>query len=370
MMNLKKYITNLKRHHKIGLIVFCTIALLHKFIANEKYIVAGTENGIAFFVEGEKANKGIKTLIPYSPNSIDKKNRKVGPLSKQDVPSLYYRHWLGTDSVGRDVLAGIIHGSFIAFKVGVVTVLFSLIIGLLFGYLSGYLGDSGARIKKSTFWLWVLSVLLFWFYGLYSHGIVSYICFAIPFLLLAFFIYKTPQHKKGNMGFPFDVIVFRIIEIINAIPGLFILLLILALFRERSFTNVIVVIVFLRWPAVARHLRAEILKIKEEDYVKAAKSINLSDSKIFLHHVLPQAISPIIIICAFSFSTAVLTESTLSFLGIGVPLDQVTWGSLLKEARYDFDSWWLALFPGLAIYALIFLFNSIGDRINNQLRKV
>jgi len=353
-----------------GLLVFCLFAIAHNFIVNDKYLIGKTQTGFGLFVESEDAKYGIKAIIPYSANTVDKYNRKVGPFSKQKVSSLYYRHWLGTDSIGRDVLAGIINGSYIALLVGLFTVIISLILGIFFGFLSGYYGDTGVQLRKPTFVLWMILTLLCWFYSFYTFGFVAFIFFILPLLVLGFLVNNVSGISRGGFCFPFDTIIFRMIEIISSIPGLFLILIILTVLGKPSIWNVIIIIGLLRWPIVARHLRAEILKIKEEQFIDSAKSIGQTDVKIFLYHVLPMAASPLIIISAFGFATSILLESTLSFLGIGVPLGEVTWGSLIKEARFHFDAWWLALFPGLMIYGLIYLFNSIGDNINHKIRNI
>ena len=135
-----------------------------------------------------------------------------------------------------------------------------------------------------------------------------------------------------------------------------------------SVWKVIFIIALVRWPSVTRYLRAEVLKIKEMQFVQSAQGIGLSDWKIFKDNILPLAASPVIVASALGFAYAVLAESTLSFLGIGVPAEVVTWGSLLTEARRNFSSWWLAFFPGLMIYLVILLFNSIGDRLDDYVR--
>jgi len=353
-----------------ALFLFVFIAVTHAFIANEKYIVAKTNSGFEFFVNGDHASSGLKTLIPYSANTIDKENRKVGPFSKQKVSSLYYRHWLGTDSLGRDVLAGIISGSNIALRVGFLTVIISLVLGVFFGFVSGYYGDYGIQLSKLKFVLWLVITLICGFYAFYTSAWMSVVFMVLPIVLLIFFVKNASSISRGGFHFPFDTIIFRIIEVMTAIPSLFFILILLTLSGKPSILNVILIIGFLRWPTVARHFRAEILKIKQEQFIDSAKSIGQTDFKIFLYHVLPMASSPLIIVSAFGFSTAILLESTLSFLGIGVPLDVVTWGSLIKEARFHFDAWWMALFPGLMIYLSIFLFNSIGDSVNKKIRRI
>lgn len=353
------------------LFLFCLIALGHNFLANDKYLIAKTDSGIGFFAEAKKAKYGVKALVPYSSDSIDKKNRKVSPFESQNVSSLYYRHWLGTDNIGRDVLAGLINGSYIALLVGFFSAIIALLLGIFFGFLSGYYGDNGVQLSKLGIALWLITTIISWFYSFYLNGIMTFFLFFFPLIVLMFLV-KNTSGSKGRSGvyFPFDTIIFRIIEVFNSIPSLFIMLILLAIIGKPSIFSIVVIIGILRGPNVARHLRAEVLKLKQEQYIDSARSIGQSDVKIFLYHVLPMAASPLIIVSAFGFASAILLESTLSFLGIGISAEIVTWGSLIKEARFNFDAWWLAIFPGLSIYGLIYLFNSIGDNINNKIRGI
>lgn len=347
-----------------------TVAVCHQIIANDKYLVGKTENGLKFFVNQDVAISGIKTLIPYASKTIDKENRGVGPFSKQNVKSIYYRHWLGTDSMGRDVLAGLIYGSYIALLVGLFTVLISLLLGILFGFLSGYYGNTNAYIRKQDLITWIVLLFIFTFYGFYLNGNFSKVLLLVPWLLLIYFIKKVPGIQRGTFSFPMDSIVLRLIEVTTSIPGLFLILILSTIFGKPSIWNVIIIIGLLRWPKIARHLRAEIIAIKEEQFVDSSKVLGLSDTKILWAHILPMSVSPLIIVSAFGFSAAILLESTLSFLGLGIPLDLVTWGSLIRESRNNFEAWWLAVFPGIMIYILIYLFNSIGDHINDSIKKV
>ncbi len=368
---MKKLISKyaIKKNHSIAIVVFVFIALFHQIIANDKYIICKKSSSWSFFEKQELCEYGVRALIPYSSKTIDKDNRSVGPFDKQKVSSLYYRHWLGTDSIGRDVLAGLIWGSFIALVVGLVSSLLALLVGVLMAYLSGYIGDNGFKLLKTHFLILIpFSFVLtyYWIYASVSLKLVMFIMFVILIYCLNTYS-KNQAIEKKRIGLPFDLIILRVIEVFKSIPNLFLILILLPLMGRPSYWNVVFIIAFLRWPIITRHLRAEILNVKNENYISSARSIGLSDKKIFLKYILPLTISPIIIVTAFGFSSAILLESTLSFLGIGVPLDQLSWGGILKEARYDFNSWWLAVFPGLCIFFLIYVFNSIGDTINDQL---
>jgi len=120
---------------------------------------------------------------------------------------------------------------------------------------------------------------------------------------------------------------------------------------------------------IARYVRAEMLKIREQRYIEASKAIGMSDLRILFRHAAPATLTPVIVAVAFGFSSAILLESALSFLGIGLPADHVSFGSMLSEARNNYEAWWLAIFPGMAIFCLVFAFNYRGDRISKQKEK-
>ena len=339
----------LTKRQVLGLLVFLVLSLGYQFIANDN---------------------GATTIIPYSAHTIDTDNRNVGPFDSQEVSSLRYRHWLGTDAIGRDVLAGLIWGSHVALKVGLLSTLLALLIGFIAGYLSGYVGDDSFKISSLNAVITVLLFLLSIFYFIYGVGIWKWGPIVI-ILLWSVWIIKNhdPDYMgKNKMAIPLDMIVMRIIEIFRAIPTIFVVLILIGLFATPSLYNVIIVIAIIRWPIIARYLRSEILKLKKADHVKASRALGLSGFEIFRKNILPLAVSPVIVSSAFAFSGSILLESTLSFLGIGIPVDEVTWGSILNGARFSFSSWWLALFPGLAIYLVIILFHSIGDNLNENLR--
>ena len=368
---IRKYWNNKKGISKqqfYFLAIFIVTGILYRYIANDNYLVC-TEKGISIQVSKDRCTSGIKALIPYSAHTIDKKNRSVGPFDKQDISSLYYRHWLGTDLLGRDVLAGLIWGSNVALRVGIFASLISLIIGLLMGYLSGYIGDDTFKIYKWQLLVTVLLLLLAIFYLTYASGIVKWL-FSVALILWSIFLVVVNDSAymgKDKITIPFDIIISRIIEVFRAVPDIFIVLVLVSLFKKASLVNVVIIIAIIKWPSIARFLRAEILKLKKADHVLAAKSIGLGRTYIFRKNILPLAFSPILISLAFGFSGTILLESALSFLGIGIPIDEVTWGSILNEARSEFSSWWLALFPGIAIYLTIRLFHSIGNSLNEKL---
>ena len=221
---IRKYWNNKKGISKqqfYFLAIFIVTGILYRYIANDNYLVC-TEKGISIQVSKDQCTSGIKALIPYSAHTIDKKNRSVGPFDKQDISSLYFRHWLGTDLLGRDVLAGLIWGSNVALRVGIFASLISLIIGLLMGYLSGYIGDDTFKIYKWQLLVTVLLLLLAIFYLTYASGIVKWL-FSVALILWSIFLVVVNDSAymgKDKITIPFDIIISRIIEVFRAVPDL------------------------------------------------------------------------------------------------------------------------------------------------------
>jgi peptide/nickel transport system permease protein len=369
--------------------IFLVIGLFSHFIANDMPLLAKYEGSVSSpatveflsdigIVESKiydetKFKWKIMSPIPYSSDQLNSRvNVSVGPLDNQEVSSLRYRHWLGTDQLGRDVLAGLIHGTNIALKVGLLSVFFSLLLGLYIGILSGYFGDNGWKINVFALLTGTLIKALGLYYILYpiivNPGLFYYLNLTFIVTILQLALYKfIPGSKKPSISLPIDLITTKIIEVLNSIPTLFIILALLAIFTKPSIWNVIIIISIIGWPKFARLVRAEILQIKNIEYIQSAKSIGLSDFQIILKHALPNAITSVISISAFAISGAILLESTLSYLGLGIPLDQVSWGSMLADARVNFSSWWLAVFPGLAIFFVLISFYIIGNQLNEKM---
>ena len=159
----------------------------------------------------------------------------------------------------------------------------------------------------------------------------------------------------------------RLIEIVNAIPALFLLLAAVAILEKPSIISVMVIIGLLRWTSIARFIRAELLRVRSLEFIEAAEAMGYSDWRIIIRHAIPNAIAPVLITIAFGVASAILIEAFLSFLGIGLENDEITWGLLLSFARESTTSWWLAIFPGLAIFVTVTLFNLIGDGLTEAL---
>ena len=279
----------------------------------------------------------------------------------------------GTDQIGRDVFRGVIEGARWALIIGCTAVFVSACIGILLGVLSGYFGDKNLKVGIFPLLLWFIVALLFSFYvthlefpffikvGLF----LSF--FPLSFYAISYLNRKWSYKKNVQINFPADFFVSRLIEIWRAVPALFILLAILSMTKQPSLVFIGCVIGVLSWTRVARLLRAEILKIRELEYIQAAKGLAYSHFRVIWHHILPNSIRPLLIVFAFSFASAVILEASISFLGIGNNTEIMTWGNMLNAARLNYRAWWLAVFPGMCICLLVMSLNLIADSLEKDM---
>jgi peptide/nickel transport system permease protein len=309
-----------------------------------------------------------------------------GPFDEQDVPSARWKHWFGTDELGRDVLAGMIHGTSIAMTVGIVSMFIASLIGILLGALAGFYGDDNFMVSRIRLWsnFVFLFFALFYAFSARSYDItdalgkslgagffqlfISLLIFSGVMLVgnLLIVPLKRVSFLGKQVSVPFDLIIMRTIEVLNSIPTLFLILLIISIVRKPNLYVIMGIIGLTGWTGIARFIRAELLKVRSLEYIEAANSLGFGNAYILFRHAIPNALSPVLISIAFGVAGAILTESTLSFLGLG-PADTVTWGQLLSYARQIPQAWWLAIFPGFAIFVTVTTFNLIGDGLTDAM---
>lgn len=337
----------------------------------------------------------IWTPITYSPGKSDLFNLKVSPLGKQEykdntgnvikMPSRF-RHWLGTSVRGEDVFAGLIHGSRISLSIGFLSMGIASILGLVLGAMAGYFGDNKLSTSLGSFWTFILGCILAFYYGLLSRSfalsdalatsgaaflfeflisILVVISICIGFYYFGKLVGKIPFLNK-KVFIPVDAIVSRVIEILISLP-VFILIISLAAIAKPSMVNLMVIIGLTSWTGIARLTRAEFLRIRNMEYIQAGQALGFSESRIIFRHALANGIAPALVSIAFGIASAILVESSLSFLGVGVPPESVTWGSLISVGKANFDAPWLVVFPGLAIFMTVTIYNLLGDGLRDAL---
>lgn len=406
MKNLKQKIPS--RWPLRVLYFLVAVALLGDFLANEKPLYCVLKGEAFFPVAHQYAvdlglaqwppelvrarwrdleyDKVVFPPIPYSATTLDIGNTHFAhPFKGQRVESARHWHWLGTDQLGRDVAAGLISGTRIALMVGLGSMLLASLIGIALGALAGYWGDRGLRASWLRLLLGGAGLYFGLFYGFISRGYVigeaNEEGLAIGALLGGLLIFMTVMAVAILVGWgiekvlklhrpvhvPADLLVMRSVEIFESIPGLLLILSLAALIRKPSVWYVMLIIGLVGWTSIAQFVRAEMLKVRQQTYIEAARALGLPPWRIILRHALPNALNPVLILIAFGVARAILSEATLSFLGIGLGPDQVTWGRLLSEARSNFNAWWLAIFPGLAIFITVMTFNLLGERLSDVL---
>lgn len=213
---------------------------------------------------------------------------------------------LGTDTMGRDILSGVVLGARVSLLIGIVSTLVSLLIGVSIGAVAGY------------FDRWV------------------------------------------------DATLMRFTELFQAIPSFALAIVLVAIF-EPSVKSIVAAIAIVSWPPVARLVRGEFLTLRQRDFVAAAQLSGQSTPRIILTQILPNAASPIVVMASLMVATAILLESSLSFLGLGDP-NQMSWGYMVGSARTVLrQAWWMAVFPGAAIVLTVLALNLVGEGLNDGL---
>ena len=216
-------------------------------------------------------------------------------------------HYMGTDGLGRDVFSRMLHGARISLLVGIVAVGIATAIGVVLGALAGYYRG------------WV------------------------------------------------DIVIMRTVDVMLSIPTFFLILAVIA-FLTPSIWNTMIVIGFPSWMGVTRLVRAEFLSLREREYVMASQTLGAKDRRLIFKHLLPNSLTPIIVSSVLGVASAVLVESGLSFLGLGVQAPQASWGNILTDGKeYIQFAWWLSLFPGLAILITVLGYNLLGEGLRDAL---
>jgi len=259
-------------------------------------------------------------LAPFDPNYIDNGTAAVPHWNGTPLPPCFqdksqcWGHVLGTDEVGRDLLSRLLFGARISLTVGLSAVLMEVLIGTILGAISGYYGG------------WI------------------------------------------------DYAIMRVTDVFLSIPLLPLLLVLTAIVAASStkaslsFGVIVIIIGALSWPTVARLVRASFLSLREREFAEAARAVGNSDRRIIFRHLLPNAVAPIVVQATLDVAGVIITESTLSFLGLGIQPPTASWGNMLANAQSNLSiAWWAAVFPGLCILVTVLSINYMGDGLRDAL---
>lgn len=228
-------------------------------------------------------------------------------LANRLQPPLSEGHLLGTDGLGRDVLSRLIYGSRISLIVGFSAVLLSAVIGIIVGLVSGYVGG------------WVDSLLM--------------------------------RIVDAWLAFPFLLLAIAIVAVLG-----------------RGLDNIVIALVITGWVLYARLVRGETLSLREREFVLSARGLGASPIAIMTKHILPNSMAPILVVATLEIGVVIVTEASLSFLGLGAAASEPSWGGMLSDGRaYLTRAWWLATLPGLAIFGIVLAVNILGDALRDAL---
>ncbi len=323
--------------------------------------------------------------IPFSPGEYSTRSLSglLPPGSIQPGLDNRFRHWLGTDSVGRDVAASLISGSRVALLTGSVAMLMALLIGLSLGTIAGYFGDEGLSIRRGKLWFTIagLPVAVFVAFvqkqhelGTAQSSMIWWQCVGLFLAILFMFnilgsIFSRFHFFAKPVRLPADLVIMRTGELFNALPKLVVIISLSVLLQRQndSIWLLILLIGAMSWTGVARFVRAELLRVREMEFIQAARGLGLNEWQILLKHALPNAMRPVWVALAFGVAGAVTLEATLSFLGFGGELLKgKSWGSLLSldsGQSNPVGSWWVMLPAGLMVCFTVLSFNSIGEKM-------
>ena len=319
---------------------------------------------------------GEDGMLPFAPQGIDMSKPFSPPSWRFD------ENFFGTDHLGRDVLAGIIYGCRTSLIVCLPAMAIATIIGLLLGLSAGYFGNDSKRVQLYSLPLYMFALGLGLYYGFYigrfsladaftsstleGLGVLALRIAIIGCALgLIYFLGRKSKNTRSFFFFPVDEIVLKLTELFSSVPRL-VLILSFAAFLQPSLAAVVLILGLTSWASMARLVRGEVVRVSILPYIEAGKALGLKDRSILSRHVLPNILPAIIVAFAFGLANLLALEATLSFLGIGLPPDEVSWGKIISGVRHNFSAWWLIVFPGvylsLTVLALHYCSNYLMDR--------
>ncbi len=326
--------------------------------------------------------------IPFSAGEISTRQLSglLAPGTVQPGLAPRFKHWLGTDSDGRDIAATLVSGARIALLTGAMAMGMALLIGLTLGTVAGYFGDERLRVSRGRLWLTLGSLPVAYFCAfilrqyelsvaetatVWWESLGVFLGIILGFNLLGGFLSRWAFFSKPIVV-PADLAIMRMAEVFAALPRMIVIISLSVLMQRQndSIWLLIALIGVMSWTGMARFVRAELLKVRELDFVTAARGLGLPNWRILLRHALPNAIRPLLVVLALGVASAVLLEASLSFLGFGGEgLKGVSWGSLLARDNAQTNpvkSWWVMLPPGLIICFTVLAFNALGEELSDK----
>jgi peptide/nickel transport system permease protein len=295
------------------------------------------------------------------PDKLKPPGARPATVVPADARPLLGAYLFGTDELGRDVFARMLEGAFVSLSVGFVAVGLAVAIGCVLGGIAGHYGRVRLPASRSALAVAGFGVLvavgLAVRRGAGPADVALWTAFGA--LLLGTGLWALGLRRP--LALTVDTLITGLIDVMLCFPTFFLILIVVAVLRP-SIWNIMIVIGLTSWEGTARFVRAEILSLREQEFVHAAAAIGSSGPRIIRRHLIPNAVAPVLVSATLGIAGAILTESALSFLGFGVPPPDATWGNIIADGRkYLFDAPWLTLIPGTAILVVVLAFNLFGE---------
>jgi peptide/nickel transport system permease protein len=324
--------------------------------------------------------------IPYDDDFTDRSNYRLrGPgapqyLGEKPLPKRF-RHWLGTTRNGQDVFAIILYGTRVALLVGFFSMGIAALIGVFMGAIAGYFGDRGLKGSRAGLICLGLGLFLAYFYAFYLRRFAMTDAGAEGFgyligqlgisLLLSGLIMggmwglsrllRRVAWFGKKVYVPLDLLISRLIEVLRSLPIILVVISFSVVF-EGSLWMIVTIIGLTGWTGIARHVRAEMLRVVNLNYVEAARSLGYSARRVLFRHALPNGLAPALVAVTFGVAGAIIAETALSYLGIGGDPEMISWGKMMQMGKENRRAWWLLVFPGIALFFTVLSLNLIGER--------
>lgn len=349
--------TSLVKLSKIILILLTIVGFCHRFIFNDRPIFSSTKQGfkspaLEDFLSDWSLRSAVAHDTSYYQTQIDPlfnfSFNTIDP-SKLGVSKPNYPHIFGQDALGRDVCAGIARSIHHTIKIGLLAALLSLILGSIIGFMMAYWSDH--RLKSNVLQILIVIIGLFisWFYA----SIDKYYIAIIFGSIALFLAYLAKGSRIYKLSIPIYTIFSTLINIRKSMPGLILLLCFVPFASEHRSLFIIMVLVLVGWTSIAWIVNNESRLIMAQDYYQASQSLGIGFWKSAISHIYPNIKHTLFTLFVFQIINVILLEASLSFLGIGLPPEDVSFGSLLYQAKENLSAWWLAVFPGIILSMIL-----------------
>jgi len=348
--------------YSILIVLLAVLVFFPEFISNSVPIISKCDGRLKFTAFDNKAcgEAIINPIFKFNAQQIDLSN------AGYKEPSISNGHLLGTDELGRDTLAGLIYGFSGSMKIGIGATLIALILGLFLAIPSGYSYEEKVRVNLLEFILKTILLLTFFWYAYLMLLIESTWNLIYGIIVLCFtwmFLNKTigKWGSRFSLKLSLDIWLLRFADAYELLPKLMVLLVFFAFFKW----NVIALMVLLgiiAWPFFYRNIRLQVIRIKALPYIESAKIYNIPKYRIWFSYIMPSLIPLIISLVPFMFIAAVMSESALGFIGLGLGPEDITLGKMIAEGRNFPQAWWILWFPIICLSISMFLIAWWGKR--------